>query len=181
MHTFCVYTYTLKPTKMKNIIIAAFLIAIGLVGCSVSQPGERDYYPPQPGYSTTYGTYDPYYNPGYDNSYSIQRVYDRNTGRYYDVKVYNTPMYDGNVYNVPAYPNYRREREREYYNQQREQQYREQQYRQQREQQYRQQQGTTTQPQPAPNYQQQDRRLPDGTRISPDGTVTRPNGEVIRK
>lgn len=34
---------------MKTIIIAAFIIAIGLVGCSISQPAGRVYYPQQRG------------------------------------------------------------------------------------------------------------------------------------
>jgi hypothetical protein len=167
---------------MKTIIFAALVIAISLVGCSVSQPGEREYYPQERVYNSPYYQSDPYYNP-YSNSYSIQRIYDYNTGRYYDVKVYNnSPVYDVPVYNVPAYPNSNYRREREYYqqNQNREQyrQYQQQQQQQPNREQYRQQQQQNQSSQPTQNNQQQEVRLPDGSRVSPDGTITLPNGQV---
>lgn len=141
---------------MKTLILAAFIISIGLASCSVTEPGE--YYPQQRVYSSS--NYDPYYNPGYDNRYSIRRVYDYNTGRYYDVAVYSDPVY---INRTPyGNDNYRRDNYRRDY----------------REQQPRYVQPQVTQPrveQPA------EKRLPDGTRISPDGTVTLPNGEVRRK
>lgn len=80
---------------MKTIIIAAFIIAIGLVGCSISQPAGRVYYPQQRGYSTSpVYQYDPYYNPVYNSRYySNRRNYNYNNGRYYNNKVYNSPSY----------------------------------------------------------------------------------------
>jgi hypothetical protein len=147
---------------MKTIIFIAFITAIGLVGCSVSQPGERDYYPPQSSYSTPYGYYDPYYAP---------QVYDN---RYYDPRYSNGYGYNNApVYVVPV-PNrtYRRERG---YNQQYQNRGQQQQNREQYREQYRQQQQSS---QPSQPTQQQERRLPDGSRVSPDGSVTLPNGTV---
>src|SRR5215212_6834658 len=88
---------------MKTLILAAFIITIGLASCSVTEPYDRGYYPQERVYSAP--AYDPYYNP-YDSRYSTRRVYDYNTGRYYDVPVYSSP-----VYTTPAYPNrtYRRD------------------------------------------------------------------------
>src|SRR5687767_3113426 len=74
---------------MKALILAAFILIIGLASCSISEPNER-YYPQERVYSSS--TYDPYYSP-YDNRYSVRRVYDYNTGRYYDVPVYGAPVY----------------------------------------------------------------------------------------
>ena len=145
---------------MKKIILAAFIIVFGLIGCSVSQPGDSDYYERQPVYrSSPYTYYDPYYNPIYDNRYD---------SRYYNRR--NDYGYNAPVYVVPAYPNRNYRRERGNY-QPREQ------YRQQQPRQYNQSRQYT---QPNENNQQApaERRLPDGTRVSPDGTVTLPNGEV---
>jgi hypothetical protein len=147
---------------MKALLLAAFIITIGLASCSVTQPDEY-YYPQQRVYANPNYQYDPYYNQVYDNRYTTRRVYDYNTGRYYDVAVYSSP------YGAP-YPqqNYRRDgyrrdnyrtgnTRREYYSE-------------------RQQQPRTEQKAEQPK----DRRLPDGTTISPDGTVTLPNGQVRR-
>ena len=145
---------------MKALILAAFIITIGLASCSVTEPNERVYYPQDRGYNSVYS--DPYYTPVYDNRYSTRRVYDYNTGRYYDVPVYsNSPVY--------STPNrtYRRDSKRDNY----------------RRDTYRRDNYQNTQPvtqQPRAN-QQTEKRLPDGTRISPDGTVTLPNGQVKRK
>ena len=140
---------------MKALILAAFVIIIGLASCGVTQPNERVYYSQERVYSAPY---DPYYNTVYDNRYSTRRVYDSNTGRYYDVAVYSAP-YD--PYYNPGYSNrtYRRDNNYRDYN--------------------------TTQQQP--RYEQPstnqpaEKRLPDGTRVSPDGTITLPNGEVRRR
>lgn len=144
---------------MKTLILAAFIITIGLASCSITEPNER-YYPQERVYSSS--SYDPYYNP-YDSRNSVRRVYDYNTGRYYDVPVYSAP-----VYSTP-YPNrtYRRDDYRR-------DNYRRDNYRRS---------SPTTQPvyqQPQVN-QPKEKRYPDGTRVSPDGTVTLPNGEVRRK
>lgn len=147
---------------MKALILAAFIITIGLASCSISEPNER-YYPQERVYSSS--TYDPYYNP-YDSRYSVRRVYDRNTGRYYDVPVYSTP-YPNSTYRDYRRDNYRRDNYRR-------DNYRNDNYR-------------RTYPSTQPVYQQpqvsqpKEKRYPDGTRVSPDGTVTLPNGEVRRK
>jgi hypothetical protein len=158
---------------MKTLILAAFIITIGLASCSVTEPNDR-YYPQERVYSSS--NYDPYYNP-YDSRYSVRRVYDYNTGRYYDVPVYsNAP-----VYVTPSYPNrtyrrdnyrrddYRRDGYRDNYRRS---------YQQPAYQQPAYQQPQVQQPQVS---QPKEKRYPDGTRVSPDGTVTLPNGEVRRK
>ena len=145
---------------MKALLLAAFIITIGLASCSITQPGERTYYPQQRAYNSSIYRQDPYYNPDYDNRYTIRRVYDYNTGRYYDVPVYSSPVYSDQVYANRTYrrDNYRRDNNvrREYYNQA----------------QSRNEQPRVEQP--------REKRLPDGTRVSPDGTITLPNGEVRR-
>src|SRR5688572_27886235 len=82
---------------MKTLILAAFIIT-GLASCSVTQPDE--YYPQQRVYSNSY---DPYYNPVYSNRYETRRVYDHNTGRYYDVPVYSAPVYSDRAYRRDYY------------------------------------------------------------------------------
>ena len=144
---------------MKTLILAAF-ITLGLASCSVTQPEEGVYYPQRRVYNNP--------NYEYDNRYSTQRVYDYNTGRYYDVVVYNSAP----VYNTPVYQNrnYRRYNQRDYDrrdNDRRE--YRD--YNVRRE---------TPVEQPREQRVEQTKRLPDGTTISPDGTVTLPNGQVRR-
>ena len=155
---------------MKTLILAAFVITIGLASCSVTEPNDRVYYPQERGYISTY---DPYYNPVYDNRYTtVRRVYDYNTGRYYDVPVYGAP-----VYSTPVYPNstYRRDDiRRDTY---RRDNYRRDNYREQQQPRYVQPQVT----QPRVEQPKEDIKLPNGTRISPDGTVTLPNGQVRRR
>ena len=154
---------------MKKLLLASFIITIALASCSVTQPDEY-YYPQQRVYSNPNYQYDPYYNPVYDNQYTIRRVYDYNTGRYYDVRVpvsgsaygsrvYTQPTYRRDVYRRDSYrrDNYRTDTRRDYYSE-------------------RQQQPRTEQRVEQPR----EKRLPDGTRISPDGTVTLPNGQVKR-
>ena len=149
---------------MKALILAAFVITIGLASCSVTEPGE--YYPRERVYSSS--TYDPYYTP-YDSRYSVRRVYDYNTGRYYDVPVYSAPVYS-TPYPNSTYRNYRRD---DYRRDNRRDNYRNDNYR-------------RTYPTTQPVYQQpqvsqpKEKRYPDGTRVSPDGTVTLPNGQVKR-
>lgn len=147
---------------MKTLILGALIITLGLASCSVTQP-EDVYYPQQRVYSNPNYQYDPYYNSNYDNGYSIRRVYDYNTGRYYDVKVYNAQ-----VYNTPVYQN--RNYRRDYDRREDRREYRENNVRREipRE-----------QPRNEPRIDQT-KRLPDGTTISPDGTVTLPNGQVRR-
>lgn len=138
---------------MKTLILAAFIITIGLASCSVSQPNE-EYYPQQRVYTNPNYQYDPYYNPDYDSRYSTRRVYDYNTGRYYNVSVYSAPDYYSDNYRKEYY---RRENNvrREYYR--------------------------DAQPRNEQRVEQpKEKRFPDGTRISPDGTITLPNGEVKR-
>lgn len=156
--------YKHKGKHMKTLILAAFFIIFGLASCTVTEPNDG-YYSQQRVYNDGYSN-DSYYSPVYDSRYSIQRVYDYRTGRYYDVAVYNQP-----VYGVPVYQDgYRRQYRRD--------NYRNDGYR--RE--YRQQQPRYEQPQQSqPSAQPQERRLPDGTRISSDGTVTLPNGQVRGK
>ena len=152
---------------MKKLLLASFIITIALASCSVTQPDEY-YYPQQRVYTNPNYQYDPYYTPVYDNRYATRRVYDYNTGRYYDVPVYSSP-YDPRVYPQQTYrrdsyrrDNYRRDNyrtdntSREYYSERQ-------------------------QPRTEQRVQQtKERRLPDGTVISPNGTVTLPNGEVRR-
>lgn len=133
---------------MKTLIFAAFIIAIGMASCSVSQPGERDYYSPQRVYNTPY-EYNPYYNPQvYNNGYRYDSRY--NNG-------YNTTP----VYVVPAYPNrnyrrYNNEQRREY-NQQPDQNYEPKQ----------------AQPQGEKRLIDGTRISPDGTITRPNGQVKR--------
>ncbi|HUS00914.1 MAG TPA: hypothetical protein VMY77_04265 [Chitinophagaceae bacterium] len=155
---------------MKKLLLASVIITIALASCSVTQPDEY-YSPQQRVYTNPNYQYDPSYNPGYDNrNYTVRRVYDYNTGRYYDVAVYNSPygtsVYPQQTYRRDSYrrDNYRRDNyrttdntRREYYSE-------------------RQQQPSTEQRVEQPR----EKRLPDGTRISPDGTVTLPNGQVRR-
>ena len=150
---------------MKTYLLAAIIILLGLASCSVTQPNDREYYPQQRVYSSSPYQVDTYYNT-YDSRYSTQRVYDYNTGRYYDVPVYYSP-----VYTSPGYSrrNYRRENEkREYYDRdERKDNNRNDEYsnRHQNNQQ-------------SGNEQPREKRFPDGTRISENGTITLPNGEV---
>lgn len=148
---------------MKTLILAAVLITFGLASCTVTEPNDG-YYSQQRVNNSGYN--DPYYAPVYDNRYTIQRVYDQRTGRYYDVRVYNSP-YGAPVYQDGYARQYRRDN------------YRTDGYR--REYRQQQQQPRYQQPQSAPAVQPQEKRLPDGTRISPDGTVTLPNGQVRGK
>ena len=150
---------------MKTLILAA-LVALTIAGCTVTEPAER-YYPQDRVYTS------PYYTPVYQGNYTIRRVYDYNTGRYYDVPVYNSPVYSSPVYsspvyNSPVYSNgYRRDSyrndsryRREYYNQ-----------------------PQADQRNSQPQYrveQPREKKMPDGTRITSDGTVIKPNGEVKR-
>ncbi len=158
MHRFCPISIT-KTLHMKTLILAAFII-IGLASCSVTQPNEN-VYPQQRVYAIP--QYNPYY---YDNTYDTRRVYDYNTGRYYDVPVYNAPVYSNRSYRRDIY---RRDNERREYNTE---------YNRQTQQQPRYEQPRN---QESRNDQPGEKRLPDGTRISPDGTVTLPNGEVRRR
>ena len=152
---------------MKTLILAAFIIIAGLASCTVTQPEEGVYYPQQRVYSNP--QYDPYNNQGYDNTYTTRRVYDSNTGRYYDVVVYPAPVYGSQAYPGPVYSNrdyrrddYRREYEkreaerREYNNNNNQQR-------------------DNEKPQ---SHEQAEKRLPDGTIIYPDGTVRLSNGEI---
>lgn len=155
---------------MKTLILAAFIITLGLASCTVTEPNDG-YYSQQRVYNNGYG-YDPYNSPVYDSRYSVRRVYDYNTGRYYDVPVYSSP-----VYGVPVYPNdgYRRDSyRRDNYRRDnyRRDDYRRDNYRETQQPRY--QQPRYSQP----NVQPQERRLPDGSRVSPDGTITLPNGQV---
>lgn len=151
---------------MKTLILAAFLITFGLASCTVTEPNDG-YYSQQRVHNNGYA-YDPYYSPINDSRYTIQRVYDQRTGRYYDVPVYNSP------YGAPVYQDgYARQYRRDNY---RRDNYRTDGYR--REYRQQQQQPRYEQPQSQPSVQPQEKRLPDGTRISPDGTVTLPNGQV---
>jgi|GEM_PF-2170878 len=143
---------------MKTLILAAFIITIGLASCSVTQPQDGVYYT-NPNYQ-----YDPNYYP-YDSRY--QQVYDYNTGRYYYVPV--TPVYTRPVYQNGNYgsDNYRRDNDR------RENDRRD----------YRENNVRRENPVVQPNNQQrvnETKRLPDGTTISPNGNVTLPNGQVRR-
>ena len=145
---------------MKALILAAFIITLGLASCTVTEPND--------GYSSRQRVYNNGYDPyayGYDNRYSTRRVFDYNTGRYYDVPVYGAPGYG-----VPVYPNqtYRRRDRRDNY---RGDNYRRDSY---RETQPRYQQPRNNQT----NVQPQEKRLPDGSRVSPNGTITLPNGQV---
>lgn len=142
---------------MKTLILAACIIITGMASCTVSQPGE--YYPQQRVYSNSY---DPYHNPVYSNRYDTRRVYDYNTGRYYDVPVYGSPVYAERGYRRD---NYRRDDYRREYRRDEGREH------------YRYPQGNNEQRVEQPR----EKRLPDGTRISPDGTITLPNGEVRRK
>lgn len=148
-----------KPKKMKTLILAVIIIT-GMASCTVSQPGE--YYPQQRVYSNSY---DPYNNPVYSNRYETRRVYDYNSGRYYDVPVYGTPVYRDRAYRREN--NYRRDDYRREYRRENNE----------RRESYRYPQRNTEQRVEQPR----EKRLPDGTRISPDGTITLPNGEVRRK
>ncbi len=151
---------------MKTLILAALIISLGLASCSITQPEEGVYSRQQRGYNNPNYQYDSNYQ--YDDRYTTQRVYDYNTGRYYDVVVYNTaPEYNSRVYQNR---NYRRDYNRDYDrrdNDRRE--YRD--YNVRRE---------TPVEQPREQRVEQTKRLPDGTTISPDGTVTLPNGQVRR-
>lgn len=143
---------------MKTLILAALISFIGLASCTVTQPEENNY-PQQRAYNSPAYQYDPFYSQIYDR-YSIQRVYDYNTGRYYDIAVYNSPAYNNSYYQNRNYGRgdyYRRENNarREYIR--------------------------DSQPQNEQPNIQKEKRLPDGTTISPDGTITLPNGEVKRK
>lgn len=137
---------------MKTIIIIAFIFTIALVGCSVTQPGERGYYPPQQSgvyYSPapSYGYdpyYDPYYSPyGYGNTYPV-----------YQERTYRRPQ---------QYPTrtYRDRDDRREWRQQ----------------------PTQTQNNTQQNnvQQPQERRLPDGSRVSPNGTITLPDGRTVER
>lgn len=88
---------------MKTLILAAFLSTVVLAGCSITEPGERVYYPRERAYNAPFN--DPYANSVYGNRYSTRRVYDYNTGRYYDVPVYSSPLYNTPVYKNPTYRN----------------------------------------------------------------------------
>ena len=148
---------------MKTLILAAFLITFGLASCTVTEPNDG-YYSQQRVNNNGYA-YEPYYSPVYDSRYTVQRVYDQRTGRYYDVAVANP------VYGAPVYQDgYRRQYRRDSYRNDGYRQYRQQP-----------QQPRYEQPQTQPSVQPQERRLPDGTRISSDGTVTLPNGQVRGK
>jgi len=151
---------------MKTLILAAFFITFGLASCTVTEPNDG-YYSQQRVNNNGYAN-DPYYSPIYDSRYSVQRVYDQRTGRYYDVPVYGAPVYGYPVYQDGYRRQYRRDN------------YRTEGYR--REYRQQQQQPRYEQPQQSqPAVQPQERRLPDGTKISADGTVTLPNGQVRGK
>lgn len=148
-----------KHIKMKTIIIIAFVFCIALVGCSVTQPEERGYYPPQQSgvyYSPSpyYNTYDPYSYDPYYRPYAYGNTYPVYQGRTYR-RDYERPQ----QYPVRTYRNDRRnDGDRDDRREVRQQ---------------------PTQNQN--NVQQQERRLPDGSRVSPDGAITLPNGRVIEK
>lgn len=136
---------------MKTIIIIAFIFTIALVGCSVTQPGERGYYPPQQSgvyYAPApYYSYDPYYDPyyspyGYGNTYPVYQ------GRTYR-REYQRPQYPVRNYRDDSREDRREVRQQPVQNQN--------------------------------NVQPQERRLPDGSRVSPNGTITLPDGRVIEK
>lgn len=144
---------------MKALILAAFIITLGLASCTVTEPNDG-YSSRQRVYNNGYG-YDSYAS-GYDNRYSTRLVFDYNTGRYYEVPVYDAPVYQDQTYR--RRDNYRRDNYRTDDN--RRDYYRETQPR------YQQPQNNQT------NVQPQEKRLPDGSRISPNGTITLPNGQV---
>lgn len=147
---------------MKTLILAAFIITLGLASCSVTQPQDRVYYPPQRVYTNPNYQYDPNYYP-YDSRY--QQVYDYNTGRYYYVPV--TPVYSAPVYQNRTYRGDNDRRDNDRRDDRRD---------------YRENNVRREVPVVQPNNQQrvETKRLPDGTTISPDGTVTLPNGQVRR-
>ncbi len=163
-----------KTITMKTLILAASIIAIGMVSCTTSQPAERVYYPSQPVYSNSPYAYnnDQYYNPAYDSRY-YRRVYDYNTGRYYNVPINSAPVYTQR-YDRREYQRNEEYREQAKQNNGRREEYQEQSRRNnERREEYKE--------QPKANTEVQHKRLLNGTVISSDGTVTLPNGQVRQK